>query len=73
MQSAASVSSPATDARLGGSSRTAIFRFNKRSLEAIAVCMAVYLVWYYHRTCLGTTIAYEVDNYLNYRSMWYLK
>ena len=67
------VSSPATDARLGGSSRAAIFRFNKRSLEAIAVCMAVYLVWYYYRTCLGATIAYEVDNYLNYRSMWYLK
>ena len=67
------VSSPATDARLGGSSRTAIFRFNKRSLEAIAVCMALYLVWYYNRTCLGTTISVAVDNFLNYRSMWYVK
>lgn len=67
------VSSPATDPRLGGSSRTAILRFNKRSLEAIAVCMAVYLIWYYYRTCLGVTIAVEVDNYLNYRSMWYVK
>ena len=67
------VSSTATDARLGGSSRTAIFRFNKRSLQAIAVCMAVYLVWYYYHTCLGVTIAIEVDNYLNYRPMWYVK
>ena len=67
------VSSTATDARLGGSNKMAVLRFNKRSLQTIAVCMAVYLIWYYNRTCLGTTIGYEVDNFLNYRSMWYLK
>lgn len=67
------VSSPATDPRLGGSHTKAFFRFNARSLNAIAVCMAVYLIWYYHRTCLGATITYEVDNYLNYRFMWYVK
>ena len=64
------VSSPATNPRLGGSHRTALFRFNKRSLKAITICMAVYLIWYYNRTCLSTTISYEVDNFLNYRSMW---
>ena len=64
------VSSLATDPRLGGSHQRAIFRFNKRSLEFIAICMAVYLIWYYNKTCLSTTISNEVDNFLNYRSMW---
>ena len=64
------VSSPAVDNRLGGSHSKAIFRFNRRSLDAIAVCMAVYLLWYYNRTCLSASVA-SVDNYLNYRSMWY--
>ena len=67
------VSSPATDPRLGGSHSMAIFRFNKRSLEAITLCMALYLIWYYNRTCLGQDFGASVDNYLNYRSMWYYK
>lgn len=67
------VSSRATDAQLGGSHRQAIFPFNRRSLEVIAILMAVYLVWYYNRTCLSSTISYEVDNYLNYRFMWDVK
>ena len=67
------VSSPATDPRLGGSHSMAIFRFNKRSLEAITLCMALYLIWYYNRTCLGLNVGNSVDNYLNYRSMWYYR
>ena len=67
------VSSPDVDNRLGGSHSKAIFRFNRRSLDAIAVCMALYLLWYYNRTCLGINLGNSVDNYLNYRFMWYGK
>lgn len=49
---------------------TAILPFNTRSLQIFVGILAVVLVWYYYYTCLGTTIAYEVDNYLNYRFMW---
>lgn len=67
------VSSTATDPQLGGTHSQAVFPFNKRSLRVIAVLMAVYLIWYYNRTCLDQTIAYEVDNYLNFRFMWEVK
>ena len=67
------VSSTATNPQLGGSNRKAIFRFNRRSLEAIAICMALYLIWYYNRTCLGLDMGHAVNGFLNYRSMWYYK
>ena len=67
------VSSNATNPYLGGSHQKAVFRFNKRSLQLITLCMAVFLIWYYNRTNLSQTIASEVDNYLNYRFMWDVK
>lgn len=64
------VSSEATNPRLGGSNRSALLPFNKRSLALVTGAMAVYLVWYYNHTNLSQTIAYAVDDYLNYRFMW---
>lgn len=48
----------------------ALLPFNTRSIKVFIAILTVILVWYYYYTCLGTTIAYEVDNYLNYRFMW---
>ena len=64
------VSSSRTNPQIPSSNKTAFFRFNDRSLQLITALMAVYLIWFYDYTCLGLTISYEVDNYLNYRFMW---
>lgn len=44
--------------------------FNERSLKMLCGILIVVLVWWYYKTCLGATIAYSVDDYLNFRFMW---
>ena len=44
--------------------------FNNRSITFLVIILTVVLIWYYQYTCLGTTIANPVDDYLNFRFMW---
>ncbi|MBR7179887.1 MAG: EpsG family protein [Oscillospiraceae bacterium] len=48
----------------------AVFPFNRRSAAFLAVFVAVFVLWFYWTYNINITIEYEVDNYLNYRSMW---
>lgn len=48
----------------------AIILFNKKSMQVFVAVICVMLVWWYHTTCLGTTINNPVDNFLDYRFMW---
>ncbi len=47
--------------------------FNDRSIRLLLVVLTVILLWYYYYTCLGQTISYSVDNYLDFRFMWDVK
>lgn len=47
-----------------------VFLFNSRSRSFIAACLSLVMIWWYDTTCLGHTISYQVDNYLNYRFAW---
>ena len=47
-----------------------VFPFNERSIGLLVVILTVGMLWYYQYTCLGTTIANPVDDYLNFRFMW---
>lgn len=58
------------DPNIVSSNVGAILPFNEKSLQIFSFLLVIVLVWYYHYTCLGTTIAYAVDDYLNYRFMW---
>lgn len=49
------------------------FPFNQRSLKFFSIVLVAFLLWYYYALCLSTTIAYETDNYLNFRFMWDVK
>ena len=51
----------------------AVFPFNRRSLVFMAMVIAVFVLWFYWTYNINITIGYEVDNYLNYRSMWDVK
>lgn len=44
--------------------------FNQKSLRILTLILTLILMWFYWETCLGVTIDYETDNYLNYRTMW---
>lgn len=44
--------------------------FNERSIRLLVILLVMALVYYYYYTCLGTTIANPVDDFLNYRFMW---
>lgn len=48
----------------------AVFPFNRRSMALIASVIVVFVLWFYWTYNINITIDYEVDNYLNYRSMW---
>ena len=50
-----------------------IFPFNKRSMALLGAAVAVFLLWFYWTYNINITIDYEVDNFLNYRSMWDVK
>lgn len=47
-----------------------VLPFNARSKKLITVCLVLIMIWWYDTTCLGQTISYETDNYLNYRFIW---
>ncbi|MBQ2854022.1 MAG: EpsG family protein [Oscillospiraceae bacterium] len=47
-----------------------VFPFNRRSLKLMGAIIAVFVLWFYWTYNINITISYEVDNYLNYRSMW---
>ena len=50
-----------------------VFPFNRRSMALMAGVIAVFVLWFYWTYNINITIGYEVDNYLNYRSMWDVK
>ena len=47
--------------------------FNARSRKVFAGLVCMFLLWYYFALCLNQPIGYEVDNVINYRSMWDVK
>ena len=44
--------------------------FNEKSMVFLTIMLTIVLLCYYQYTCLGTTIANPVDDYLNFRFMW---
>lgn len=56
--------------RINKSFMGAKLEFNDRSISFLIIMLTVVLLWYYQYTCLGTTIANPVDDYLNFRFMW---
>ena len=61
------------NARQNPNGMNRIFPFNKRSLVLMGAVVALFAVWFYWTYSINITISYEVDNYLNYRSMWDVK
>ena len=61
------------NARQNPNGMNRIFPFNKRSLVLIGAVVALFALWFYWTYSINITISYEVDNYLNYRSMWDVK
>lgn len=51
----------------------AAFPFNRRSMVLMATVITAFMLWFYWTYSINITIGYEVDNYLNYRSMWDVK
>lgn len=50
-----------------------VFPFNRRSMVLMAAVIVAFVLWFYWTYNINITISYEVDNYLNYRSMWDVK
>lgn len=50
-----------------------IFPFNKRSMALLGAMAALFALWFYWTYSINATAAYEVDNLINYRSMWDVK
>jgi hypothetical protein len=42
-------------------------------MALITTVIVVFALWFYWTYNINITIGYEVDNYLNYRSMWDVK
>jgi hypothetical protein len=61
---------PREGVRLRKNGMRAAFPFNRRSSALLAVAVVAFLLWFYWTYAINITISYEVDNYLNYRSMW---
>lgn len=49
----------------------AMFEFNRRSLKVLSMFIVVFVIWFYWTYNINITIDYAVDDYLNYRTMWY--
>lgn len=47
-----------------------VLPFNRRSMALLAAVIVAFALWFYWTYNINITIDYEVDNYLNYRSMW---
>lgn len=50
-----------------------ILAFNQRSMKLFVACLTIALVGFYYYSCLGATITYQPDNYLDFRFMWDVK
>lgn len=44
--------------------------FNDRSLKVLGEAIVVFMIWFYYTYNINITIAYSVDDYLNFRFMW---
>ena len=64
------ITNPATNTRILLNAERPILPFNKRSRDVIAAMLVLIMIWWYDTTCLGHTISYSTDNYLNYRFWW---
>ncbi len=51
----------------------AVFPFNRRSMLFISTVVVAFALWFYWTYNINITIGSEIDNYLNYRSMWDVK
>lgn len=47
-----------------------VFPFNERSLKALSILLAAFVIWFYYTYNINITIEYAVDDYLNFRFMW---
>lgn len=47
-----------------------VFPFNERSLKALSILLAGFVIWFYYTYNINITIEYAVDDYLNFRFMW---
>ena len=61
---------PREDIQLRKEGMRAVFPFNRRSGAVIAMVIAVFVLWFYWTYAINITISNDVDNYLNYRSLW---
>ena len=61
---------PRENVRLRSDGMRPAFPFNRRSSIALATIIVVFILWFYWTYSINVAIEYEVDNYLNYRSMW---
>lgn len=50
-----------------------LFPFNARSRKVFACVVVLFLLWYYFALCLNQPAANNIDNVINYRSMWDVK
>lgn len=64
---------PRENVRLHRENLARVFPFNNRSLALMGAVIALFCLWFYWTFNINITISYEVDNYLNYRSMWDVK
>lgn len=58
------------NAKIDKNASPAILTFTEKSMKIFVLVLVLALIWWYQTTCLGHTIANEVDNYLNFRFMW---
>ena len=47
-----------------------MFPFNDRSLKVLGGAIVIFMIWFYYTYSINITIAYSVDNYLDFRFMW---
>ena len=61
---------PREDIHLQKDGMRPVFPFNRRSMALITTVIVAFVLWFYWTYNINITIEFEVDNYLNYRSMW---
>ena len=61
---------PREDIHLQKDGMRPVFPFNRRSMALITAVIVAFVLWFYWTYNINITIEFEVDNYLNYRSMW---
>lgn len=61
---------PRENVQLRADGMKPVFPFNRRSSVFLASWVVIFIIWFYWTYAINITISYDVDNYLNYRSMW---